>query len=242
MVTDFKSFYELYNTLYRKHCYTNNWLGLLGKTYENKTTVSSKAYFQFLHKLSKEEYPFPCNYELYDKFYKFIDLDRSNNNCFSIKIDNNNNTMYNFHIKLNKFFNFKEHDILEKTSLINYQKAVSVEFNNKETQIRRYYYINDRNIKKVLDIFNIKEDVNLVKYLEYTHNPSKIIIIYKNPQNSMKGIMHNLPFYIVNDINKTKKICNVAPQFFGIYRHIKKYTVYWDLNKQNDCYNNFLKI
>jgi len=232
-------FYDkFYKNLEKKYNYNNNWIGVLGKNYSEKKIISYKSYFQIWDKLLPNEYPFETNYNLYEKYFKYIDHERCANNGIALKIDNNNNKKNYFHLKLNKQFKFDEQDYIEGIKLFNYKKAVSVEFDNTTTEIKRYYYIDDSNIEKILKIFKVKEKCENVKYIEYTHNPSKIIIIYKDPDYGFHSILKNVPFYIINDINITKNKCKVIPKFFGKNKD-KRFAIYWDLNRDNNFYYNF---
>jgi hypothetical protein len=242
MSYNFNKFIKSYNNLQKKYNYEESWIGLVGKNYYNGIVSSFKVYYQIYNKILQKEYPFEKNYELYNNFFNFIDHDRCANNGIALKY-NIQSREYNgyFHIKFNKDFNFNEKDNFILLPLNKFKKAVSVEF-NENTDIRRYYYIdNIKDMEYVLSFFKIKEDASKLKYIEYTHNPKKIILIFKNISDVQKSIDRNCCNNVREDVCNINKCHNTTPTLFGKYLNLNKFSIYWDINRDNNFINSFLK-
>jgi len=243
-VSEFKDFFKSYNLLSKKYNFNyldNGWLGLYGITC-NDTLVAKKIYFNIEKPIDNDDFIFLEKKHLYNKYIKFIDYNRCLCNCVARKHDIINNVFSSyFHIKLDNIFNFKECDRFFNLNLSQFSKAVSVEFNEYKTDIKRYYYIYDsESIAYILQLFRINEDYNKIKYIEYTHNPKKIILIYKDMQDTYAGLRKNSKENILEHVNQYNSIFNSKPILFGRYFNSEKTTVYWDIKKEN--LNNFIKI
>lgn len=241
MIKDFHDFYSWYSSLAEKYNYTENWLGIVGKNYLDANITSKKVYFQIWNVLEREDYPFSGLYNIYTKYASYIDMERCANNGFALK-QNMFTKNYNsyFHLKLKKTFMFDTEDIIEGINLSKYGKAVSIEFNDNKIDVKRYYYVNEKNdMQKFLSIFNIEENADNLKYIEYTVMPQKGIFIYKTPEASIKGIVKNTNKFIITDILNSNKQLNTKPSFFGKYYNGKT-AIYWDLNKDNNYYDKFI--
>jgi hypothetical protein len=241
MIQNFHEFYSWYNLLAKKYNYSENWLGIVGKNYFENNITSKKVYFQIWNILEKKDYPFDGFYNIYTKYASFIDMAKCANNGFALK-QNLLTNKYNFyfHLKLLNTFSFDTEDIVNCITLQKYDKAVSVEFSNSEIDIKRYYYIRDKeDINAFLSFLNIDENVDNIKYIEYTVSPQKGIFIYKDPKSAVKGIVKNTNKFIIEDILNQSKQLNTRPAFFGKY-HNGKTAIYWDLNKNNNFYEKFV--
>jgi hypothetical protein len=242
MKHNFKTFCQAYKDLEKKYDYNEPWVGLVGKNYFNNEATSKKVYFQIWNKLQDIEYPFLSNYNLYNSFFNSIDFTRCANNGIALKYNYRLQTYSSyFHIKLNENYKFQEKDIFIKLPLHEFKKAISVEFDTVKTDIKRYYYIYSKNdIEYILAFFQIKEDSNNIKYIEYTHNPKKIILIYNDSNNVISAIKNNCNIDIINDVEKVNRAYNTLPSYFGKYFNIQKYSVYWDINRNNNFIDSFL--
>jgi hypothetical protein len=239
---NFQTFCNAYKELEKKYNYTGDEIGLVGKNYSNDGPTSIKVYYQIWNELQKTEYPFLTNYDLYKQYYKDIDLVRCGNNGVALKYSyTNKNYSGYFHIKLKENFYFIEKDAFVTLPLRNLRKAISVEFDANNTDIRRYYYVYEKpQIEYILSYFRMTEDSNNIKYIEYTHNPKKIILIYKNPAFILESIKMNCNKNIIADVEGVYEKYKVLPSLFGTYFQNKKYSIYWDINRNNNFASNFL--
>jgi len=240
---NFTDFLNSYKKIEKKYSYNEKWIGLVGKNYNNGKVTSLKVYYQIYNKILNEEYPFEKNYDLYTKFFDYIDHKRCANNGIALKF-NLHSKQYSgyFHIKFKEGFNFAENDSFISLPLKKFKKAVSVEF-NENTEVRRYYYIdNVKDMEYILSFFKLKEDADRLKYIEYTHNPKKIILIFKNNSDILHCINNNCCNDVKADILSTNKNYNTAPSLMGKYFNSSKYSIYWDVNRDNNFVNDFLKI
>jgi hypothetical protein len=238
---DFNVFLDRYSKIEQKYAYKEPWIGLVGKNYLNGSTTSIKVYYQIYNKILKNEYPFDKNYDLYNEFFNYIDRERCANNGIALKY-NLHSKQYNsyFHIKFNSLFNFEEDDIFISLPLRKFKKAVSVEFNS-DTDIRRYYYIdNFKDMEFILSFFKFKEDANKLKYIEYTHNPKKIILIYKDKIDICQSLSVNCCNDIKNNVEFINQKYNTVPSLIGKYFNSNKYSIYWDIYRKNNFINDFL--
>lgn len=236
-MNEFIDFFERYNLLSKKYsfCYPDDgWIGLYGLTYNNGI-VSKKVYFNIEKLIDNNDFLFLEKKDLYNEYIRFIDNTRCLCNCVAKKHDIINNIFSSyFHIKLNSSFNFNEHDNFFNLDLKKFSKAVSVEFNADKTDIKRYYYIYDsESIKYILELFKVNEDYSNIKYIEYTHNPKKIILIYRDIRNVYNGIEKNNNKKILKYVMQYNNLLNSEPVLFGKYFNSEQITLYWDIRKQN---------
>lgn len=242
-MNEFIDFFKSYNILSKKYNFIypdDGWIGLYGITYSGNI-VSKKVYLNVEKPIDNNDFVFLEKKDLYNEYITFIDYNRYFCNCVAKKYDVVKNTFNSyFHIKLNNKFVFDKNDCFFNLNLNKFSKAVSVEFNTDKTDIKRYYYVtNSNNIKYMLDLFKINEDYNNIKYIEYTHNPKKIILIYKNLYNVYTGIKNNNKD-IIKCVEQYSNLLNCTPSLFGKYFNSEKFTVYWDIKKEN--LKNFIKI
>jgi len=237
-MNNFLNLYNSYVKLSSMHQFeknNNKFIGMFGKTYENGKVVATKLYFNIEKPINCDCFPYQNKINLYKKYEPFIDYARTFSNCIAVKKDltRNNFTEY-FHLKFNSQFKFDELDTFHDINLSDYKKGISVEFDKTKEDIKRYYYISDAvNIQTILNQFNIKESASVLKYIEFTHNPTKSILIYTDAAKLLTGIAHNCPDNIVRDMYIMTDTYGITPCLFGKYHNAPKYTVYWDLNFNN---------
>lgn len=207
---------------------------MFGKTYENGIVTNTKLYFNIEKNINLNEFLDNTENEIYSYYRPYIDINRTFSNCIALK-RNTTNKKYSkyFHLKFQNDFNFNIKDNIFNIELDKFKKGLSVE----NGELRRYYYVDsEKEIDVILKKLDLEEADKNIKYIEFTYNPTKGILIYKNNdlEKIYKGIIHNCPEYIVNDVHFMKTNFNAVPCLYGKYSNLQKYTVYWDLN-----YNNF---
>lgn len=235
MINNFNNFLSTCNKIANVNNFASDWFGGIGLGFIKDDLVLKKLYFNFEKNIDIDSFPLIEVKELYKKFLPSIDSSRCAFNSIAIKKNTINNEYTNyFHVKLNPGFNFNCKDKILNIDLNILKKGVSVEFNNSTTSIKRYYYITNKdNISALLCLFKITENVDKIKYLEYTHNPKKIILIYNDILDVFNAIKNNFSSNIINNIVKINEDYNVVPSLFGKYLLGKKTAIYWDLYKQN---------
>jgi hypothetical protein len=237
----FLDFTKRYLDIASKYDFTNpdeGFIGLYGITFNSDKLESKKLYFDIQKPIDSNDFIFPSKRSVYDKYIKFIDRSRSLSDCVSVKYNiNSNQISENFHIKFTSSFSYEEKDFINSKSLDNLQKAISIEFDKSREEVRRYYYIREQQLKlDTLTLLNIKEDPSNIKYIEYTANPQKGIIVFpseKLPDLIYNCITSNAPGSLISYCNYIYDNFDLIPVLFGKYANSEKFTVYWDLNTFN---------
>lgn len=206
---------------------------MYGETYENGLITGTKLYFNLEKDCDTKDFLDSDMYKIFLSYKPYVNYDRTFCNCLALKknLINNKLSKY-FHLKFNNNFNFEEKDDIFNINYNNFKKGLSVENND----IKRYFYIDSKKeIDKILKELEIDEKSENIKYIEFTSNPTKGILIYKDNEDELiiNSIILNCPTYITNQVNFFEKEFNIKPCLFGKYYKLKKYTLYWDLTFNN---------
>lgn len=238
MITSFQSFLDICDKIAFSNNFKSDWFGILGLGYHKDLLVQKKIYFNFEKNINIDTFPFLTKKELYLSYVPYLDSARVAYNSIAIKQNLVTNTFTNyFHLKLNNSFIFKYSDNIIGINLKDVQKGVSVEFNEIKTDVKRYYYIFNKNqVKAILALFKISLPVEVINFIEYTHNPKKIIIILNNinKKDILEFLKPNVSKSIYENTVTLSKNFNLTPCVFGKYLVGNKCAVYWDI-----YYNNF---
>jgi hypothetical protein len=235
MINSFSDFLKECRNISNLNNFSSDWFGGVGFGYINNKLALKKLYFNFEKNIDINTFPYKRVKNLYEKFLPDLDSSRCAYNSIAIKknILNNEHTNY-FHVKLKSGFKFDFNDRILDIELSKFNSGVSVEYNKNNISVKRYYYITDKNsINTLLGLFKIKEGAEKIKYLEYTHNPKKIILIYNNKEDVFSGINNNVDSLIISNIEEVYEKYNSLPSLYGKYLLGDKTAIYWDLYKQN---------
>lgn len=231
---NFSSILEYYNNCLDEILNTE-WIGGIGVGFKKDIMIAKKLYINFEKDIPISLFPFEELKPLYKEFLSYKNSKKCANNSIAVKkyLDKKLYSEY-FHIKLKKDFVFNKNDKLFNINLDSLDKGVSVEKILDKIEVKRYYYIYDKlSIAAILKYYNILEDYNNIKYIEYTGNPKKIILIFKEGYNVSESIKKNL-------CEEAYKICEevlinykLNPVFYGKYLFDNISGVYWDLYKKD---------
>jgi len=234
----FKELIKFYNNELKPY-FNSDWIGGVGVGFESDSIIATKLYINFEKDIDINLFPFSSLKPLYKDFLQYKDYNRCANDSIAIKryIKENIYSEY-FHIKLKHDFSFNISDRLLNINLDKLEKGVSVEKIVDSIKIKRYYYIREKfNIAALLKYFNIKEDYNNIKYIEYTSDPKKIILVFEDFFNVEKCLENNLSSFCFLYSKNISIKYNSKPVLFGRYFSSEINGVYWDLYNNSNIIN-----
>jgi hypothetical protein len=232
MISSFPDFIKCCEHIAAKNAFVSDWFGGIGLGFLDNKLVMKKLYFNFEKNINLNTFPLAEVRDLYARYIENIDSSRCAFNSIAIKKDISGNHTNYFHLKFKPEFKFSNKDKILNINLSDVKKGLSVECDSDNVFIKRYYYLNDKShISSLLKLFKINEDPDKINYIEYTHNPKKIILIYANVDNVFNGIENNFSNQILEEVYSIKNIYKVEPCLFGKYLLGNKSAIYWDLYK-----------
>jgi len=230
MINSFTDFIKCCEYIAKENSFLSDWFGGVGLGFKDNKLALKKLYFNFEKNIKLNTFPFTEIKDIYVKYLESIDSTRCAYNSIAIKKDILENYTNYFHLKFKPEFKFNNNDKILNINLSDVDSGLSVENDIANIYQKRYYYIRDKShISSLLELFKINEDSKKIKYLEYTHNPKKIILIYEDVNNVIEGIKNNFDNKILDNIYNIKNIYGVDPCLFGTYLLGNKTAVYWDL-------------
>lgn len=209
---------------------------VIGVSLSNEDNFMLKYYIE-IKDIKKIEKLIVKETKLFKRLVKFADVSLHSSLAVGRKITSAGEIFDYFHIKFNRKLKLKSKNIFLKP--LDFNKATfgfSLEYNNKLTIKKKYFYFKDNKSKEYLiKVFNLNIDCNSVSHFELyeANNNLKVNIIFDINKNKLVDnvLFKNTGFdHLSEQINLFNSYFNKTPLYFGFDKK-RRATFYYNFNE-----------